>query len=297
MTDKEVFETIDSGAATMEAAGKDSLTRRYMVTGVEEREDSYAQLYAALSNTATLRGRTMIADRLKPKWIAPGIWEWSVEYRPEELLGEARQPKAIGEATFDFDGTGGRFTLREAFVQTAYGPDAPDHGKRINVTPDGVDGVEIVRPQLSFTISQTFSGSTITMPWLRQISLLTGTTNQQPFFGFAPGEVLNLGPSGKQPFHFTSDGTVKAGKREVTFRFAVSPNRADFDVGGITVTEKGGHDYLWVQYEEAEDDDGGGSAKGITRKPVGVYVAVVYQRVSWSTMALRDPDLHYPVAA
>lgn len=41
----------------------------------------------------------------------------------------------------------------------------------------------------------------------------------------------------------------------VTFSFAASPNAVELTVGDITGIDKKGWEYLWVRYQDAEDED------------------------------------------
>jgi hypothetical protein len=291
----DVFEAIGSQSAKLaRAADGDGLTLNYFVRGTTSRIEATEALLDELNSVELLRDgfNVVIADSVDINEIAPGLWEATIEYVPPDKTDEKRQPKAVGEVSFSFDGTGGTYTLTEAFSQQRYGVNAPDHGKSINVSEGSVEGVEIVIPQLSFTLSQRFDGATITLPWLRSVIFATGTVNADEFLGFAPGEVLFLGPSGQQPIKFMDNGTVAAGERDVEFRFAVSPNLRDLNIGGIEVTQKAGHDYLWIQYEETEDSEG----KALTRKPIGVYVAQVYRRTPFAALRISNPEINFPVA-
>jgi hypothetical protein len=98
---------------------------------------------------------------------------------------------------------------------------------------------------------------------------LTGKTNNAAFKGFAAGEVLFLGCSG-----------TKRGDQqwEITFKFAASPNVADFcadwpaDVKPSAAVPKKGWEYVWVRYRETEDTN----AAAMTKKATSVYIEQVY---------------------
>jgi len=79
--------------------------------------------------------------------------------------------------------------------------------------------------------------------------------------------VLFLGASGSRRGLSSSDDW------EVTFRFAASPNRWDVTVGAITGIRKRGWEYLWVRYEDDEDED----TEQLIKRPVAVYVEQVYE--------------------
>jgi hypothetical protein len=97
--------------------------------------------------------------------------------------------------------------------------------------------------------------------------------NNAAFKGFAAGEVLFLGASGS-----------KRGEEdwEITFRFAASPNRANFQVGPITVASKKGWKYLWVRYADAED----ATAKVLVKRSVAAYVEKVYPEGNFAGLGI-----------
>jgi hypothetical protein len=93
---------------------------------------------------------------------------------------------------------------------------------------------------------------------------LTGRVNIYPFKGLASGECLFLGASGSRRAEYND--------WEILFKFAGSPNRGSFNVGGITVPAKKGWEYMWVRYADSKDT----SANEIIQIPVGVYIEQVY---------------------
>ncbi len=298
----EVFEAHDSRATKITADGSgNSREVKFFVTGTDDIDEATNAILSELQASLQLAhaSRIVIADALQIEQIGPQSFSGSMDYAALQAEGGgggggggANKPTAVGEVTFSFDGSGGSFNLLEAFAQTKYGTNAPDHEKRINVNGDGeVEGVEIVVPQLSLTLTQKFAGATITLPWLRSLVLATGCTNSDTWFGFEPGEVLFLGPTGQQPLHFMSDGNVTLGDRDVSFRFAVSPNLTGLTFGDITGVAKSGHDYLWVKYAQKKDSTG----KAMTKAPIGVYVSQVYRRIAFSGLGLSNPSTNYPV--
>lgn len=295
----EVFEAHDSRATKITADGSgNSREVKFFVTGTDDVDDATDAILGELQASLYLgnASRVVIADALQIEQIGPQSFAGSMDYAALQAEGGgggggSNKPTAVGEVTFSFDGTGGSFNLLEAYAQTKYGTNSPNHENRINVNDGEVDGVEIVVPQLSLTLTQKFAGATITLPWLRSLVLATGCTNLDSWYGFQPGEVLFLGPTGSQPLHFMSDGNVTVGDRDVSFRFAVSPNLTGLAFGDITGVAKSGHDYLWVQYEEKKDSTG----KAMTKKPIGVYVSQVYRRIAFSGLGLANPSTNYPV--
>ena len=95
------------------------------------------------------------------------------------------------------------------------------------------------------------------------------------------GECLFLGASGsrRQQGQNPNDGDW-----EITFKFAASPNAVNLQIGTITVASKKGWEYLWVRYEDAEDD----AASMLVKKPVAAYVEKVYEDADFAVLGLGD---------
>jgi len=148
----------------------------------------------------------------------------------------------------------------------------PDHGGAINVTSNGIEGVDIVAPDYQFTKFKRFSGSDVDATFKGNLLALTGSVNDASFFGLAAGECLFVGANGT----YDSD----ADEWSITFNFRGSPNKSGLQVGDITGISKKGWEYLWVQYEEVED----ATATTIVRKPRFVFVEQVYEEKDFSLL-------------
>ena len=108
---------------------------------------------------------------------------------------------------------GGTQKIIRSLGTTRYGPKAPDMGGLINVTANGVEGVEVHVPTLEFTIRRGFALDFVTNDYVKMLAGLTGSVNDDEFNGFAAGEVLFLG----------AEGTQSGGDPwQITFSFAAS---------------------------------------------------------------------------
>jgi hypothetical protein len=294
----EVFELLGTKHSLSRAGTDTSLQSNYWIRGTDDRDAAIAALLTSIDlSPAVMNGTAIvIADSLEIEEVTDDQWQASISFvSPDNpRMSAPQQPKQIGEATFSFDGTGGTTTITQAYAQTGYGTDPPDHGKAVNVIDGIAEGVEVVVPALSFAIQQKFDGGTITLPWLRSIVLATGCVNGDVFLGFMPGEVLFLGPTGSQPFAFFSNGQVQFAEREMEFRFAVSPNLTGLTIDGISVPSKPGHDYLWRH--RVRKTDTSTPPRGITEKTLGVYVSQVYRRIPFATLGIANPAVSFPVS-
>ncbi len=289
----EAFEAWDSqGLKVTAAKSGNSMTIKAIVTGTDDRAVAYAELIANLSNVLDLPPwHVVVADSIDMQPIAEEIWAATIEYISPNDANTPRQPKAIGEVTFEFDGTGGTTRIFSSINQERYPPTATDYHKWIDVDKENnPKGVDIVIPKLTFTLHQSFEGKTITLPWLRKVLFLTGHTNNDTFLGFAKGEVLFLGPAGQQPFSFLDNGQVVSGERDVTFRFEVSPNVTNLQIDDITGIKKNGHQYMWTKNEQVEQSG------VLVPKAIAVYVDDAYPSADFSILGVNDPDAYRPIA-
>ena len=111
------------------------------------------------------------------------------------------------------------------------------------------------------------AGTRVSTSYKKTLAALTGTVNKSSFRGFSAGEVLFLGASG------TKRSRKATAPWEITFRFAVSPNKAGFS-----------WDYLWVRYADKVAEGG----RNVVKKPVAAYVEQVYLEGDFGNLGLGN---------
>lgn len=228
-------------------------------------ENSVAELYRGLKRSTI---------NLSPVWVDDkadaGVWEAIVDYVPQTDAAPE-----IGDSTFSFDTAGGTQHLTQSILTrheiVPDGEPAISHKGAIGVSSQGVEGVDITVPIYNFSETHWIADSTVTDAYKGKLFRLTGKTNLAPFKGCERGECLFLGASGS-----------KRGDEdwEVTFRCAGSPNMENIPIGAtpavpagiMTVPDKRGWEYLWVQYAERE----AASGKVIVSEPIAAFVEQVY---------------------
>jgi len=189
------------------------------------------------------------------------------------------QPPDTGESSFSFDTSGGTQHITQSlstvgtYASPAV-PAAPDFGGAIGVTQDNVEGVDITVPVYTFSETHYLPAGTVTNAYKGTLFNLTGKVNSGGFKGLAAGECLFLGASGSR--------RESEDDWEITFRFAGSPNRTGLTVGDIAGISKKGWEYLWVRYQDTEDDN----AKMLIKKPVAAYVEQVYDEGSFAALGI-----------
>jgi len=153
-----------------------------------------------------------------------------------------------------------------------------NHGALVNVTEEGVEGVDVVIPTLDFTITKEFAAGAVTMSFVRLLYSLTGTVNADNFLGFAPGELLYKGVDAS----FNDDSWA------ISYEFSAIPNVNNIQItapvfnpqrqvvtGVFEIPSKKGWEFLWIEFIE-----GVGPLKKVMKQ---VNVVKVYPEANFST--------------
>ena len=212
------------------------------------------------------------AESYSVSFLGDNAWQVTINYEKNGAEDGAEPLKRARS----FDTTGGTQHITQAYSETRFGTNAPDQKKAIGVDSNGVNGVDIVVPQLQWQETYDVPNVYVTSEWIRGVSGVTGTTNNASFRGFEAGEVLFLGCSGSQEW----DDEKGRGPWSLSFRFVASKNVTGETVGDITGVDKKGHEYLWVRYEESE------SQNVLIKKPKAVYVNKVYREGNFSSLGI-----------
>ena len=252
-----------------------SVTFHYVLAGTS---DDLAAMEALLDATAqyydTLRREAN--PTIEPIWVdegaADGEWACQVRYNPV-TSGAAPEP---GDSAYRFE-TGGGSTHITQSLQTigsyAASGSAPNFKGAIGVTPDSVEGVDIVTPVYEWSETHYFGDSAVTLDYRKDLFRLTGRVNNDAFKGLDAGECLFRGASGSK----RGDDDW-----EISFRFAGSPNRTNLTVGDIGSINKKGWEYLWIRYEDVVDS----AAKRLVKRPLAAYVEKVYETDDFSKLGI-----------
>lgn len=230
-----------------------------------------------------------------------GLWRVVVNY--EKIGGDDPTQTAPLKRARSFDTTGGTAHITQAradrqgngivigeAVWDSNGPNTSlaENGA-INVDESGVNGVDVIVPQLQWTEQYDVPAKYVTSAYIRQVHLLTGSTNIADFRGFKKCEVLFAGLTGSQEW----DAQRGDGPWSLSYKFIASPTRGSTyavtegalpadPIGQITQYDKRGHEYLWVKYAKAEDQ----ANARISRQPIAVYVNKVYPDGDFSKLGI-----------
>lgn len=237
---------------------------RYILDGSNVEPD----IRAHLKNNAPVTYSDLVVQVYKVDPLAYALWQGEVTYgNPDDERSE--EDHATDTAEWTFDTSGGTSHIDQSLEQVGkysnHANGAEDYGGAIGVNGDGEpEGVDVVVPALTWTAKGWLPGTTVTTTYVKKLAELTGRTNDATFRDFDAGELLFMGAVG------ASRGR---GDWEIVFRFLAGKNVANLVVGGITVTTKKAHNYLWVSFEKEVD----GAAKKLCPKPRSVYVERVYE--------------------
>ena len=245
----------------------------YAVAGTASDTEAKTALESAAP--ATWGGLTRTEAEVEPVRIDTGdadscLWRGTARYG---------QSPPTESSTYSFDTTGGNQHVTNSLATPGkYAPsadpnDPPNFKGAVGVTENGVGGVDIVVPVFQFAETHYKPSAFVTVAYVQALRDLTGTVNDAAFKGFAAGEVLFLGATGNKR---------GAGDWAITFKFGVSPNRTNIEVGDITVASKKGWEYLWVFYRPKLDAD----AKIVVHRPVAAYVEKLYEEKDFSQLGI-----------
>lgn len=274
----------DSRQATIVRKGKkatSSYKKSWKVFGTSDDVELHADINARVSSSYAywqypgVPDMQLRAESYSVTYLGDDAWQVQVDYI-KEGAEDGDQPLKRSRS---FDTTGGTQHITQAHEETKYaksGDEAPSQQNAIAVDDSGVNGVDIVVPQLCWTETYDVPNAYVTNEWIKGVAGITGTTNDAPFRSFSSYEVLFVGCSGSQEW----DDQKGRGPWSLSFRFIASKNVYDQTIGDITGVTKLGHDYLWVRYESAVD------AKTLIKKPKHVYVNKVYKSANFAVLGI-----------
>lgn len=230
------------------------------------------------------------AESYTLEYLGDTAWQLQVTYTKDG--GEDDEQREPLKRSRSFDTGGATQHITQAIPSETFpfgdqsfhtgSPAAPNMRGAIGVDGESVQGVDIIVPQLTWTESYDVPSVYVTTDYIKTLSSLTGSVNNAAFRGFAAGEVLFTGSSGSQQW----DEDKGDGPWSLSYKFVASANQGpdktfpSITIGDITDIEKDGHDYLWVRYEDAVENE------TLFKKPKFVYVDKVYRRTDFSEIGI-----------
>jgi hypothetical protein len=290
MADLVWVEDGDSRQATIVRKGKkatSSYTKSYKIFGTADDTVLHTAINAEISAYGQywqypgLPNMKLYAESYSVSFLGDNAWQVTISYAKDgaedgtEPLKRARSFDTAGGTQHITQacsvGSGGTLDFEKRFPSSA-----TNMSGAIGVDSSGVNGVDIVVPQLQWQETYDVPNVYVTSAWIRGVAGVTGTTNNATFRGFDAGEVLFMGCSGSQEW----DDQKGRGPWSLSFRFVASKNVTGQTIGSISGIEKKGHEYLWVRYEDAV------SGSSLLKQPKAVYVSKVYKDSDFSALGI-----------
>lgn len=173
-----------------------------------------------------------------------------------------------------WDSTGGTVKMTTSRGTAAYaraGITAPNFHNAIGVRNGEPEGVDVVIPALKLNFTYKWPTGVIDLAYVKSLAAMVGKTNDNSWYTFAAGELLFLGSTGE------IDLTAPT---EIQYHFAASANATGLSIGQIASVAKGGHQYLWVMFDQAVDQD------RIVQRPRACYVESVYGTANFASFGI-----------
>jgi hypothetical protein len=290
MADLVWIEDGDSRQATIVRKGKkaqSTYTKSYKIFGTADDTVLHTAINAEISAYGKywqypgVSGMQLMAESYSVSFLGDNAWQLTISYS-KDGVDDGTEPLKRSRS---FDTTGGTQHITQACsvgsggtldFENRFPSSATNMSGAIGVDSNGVNGVDIVVPQLQWQEQYDVPNVYVSSAWIRGVAGVTGTTNNASFRGFEAGEVLFIGCSGSQEW----DDQRGKGTWSLSFRFVASKNVTGQTIGSISGISKKGHDYLWVRYEDAV------SGSTLLKQPKAVYVSKVYKDSDFSLLGI-----------
>ncbi len=181
------------------------------------------------------------------------------------------------------DTTGGTLHITNSYATAIYnrtGFTGINYGGLIGMTEDGPEGVDRVIPALRRNCrfrhppGGILSTENDYLDYTKTLAAMTGTTNNDEFFGHAAGELLFMGSTGDFNLGY---------ENEFDYVFLASANATGLTIAqAISGVAKEGHDYLWLEFRGGKNDDD----KWVPTIPVAVHVERIYEKTDFTQLGI-----------
>ncbi len=244
-------------------------TQQYTVTGAS----SEKLAVEAVNEIApkTYNGCKRISSAVTERFSSDG---WRVEVKYERLvktLNDSTDLEPEREVSFDVSGVSQKITRSFHTIKNSA---AASCDGMIGWDGSSVQGCDIIVPEQKFQEIQYFKDSKVTTNLKKKWTFSVGGVNADTFRGYAAGEVLLLGVSGRR------SGTGKDDLWQVTFSFGVRENEV-IQFGGESLP-KCGWDFVWYSWSKRKD------ANRISPQVKAVYIEKVYKRVVFGELGIGN---------
>lgn len=157
-------------------------------------------------------------------------------------------------------------------------PGTPDFKHGIGFNNGLFQGVDVVVPQMGFSIEATLSAAEFGEFQLAYMHNITGSVNHQPIWIFPKGSVLFLGVTGNSQRIKNESTGVWDLWFHVSFEFEAKPPIVNGTIQPFTGVDKEGLQYFWVFHADRKDS----TSQMTIPQPVAAYVETVYPYADFS---------------
>jgi hypothetical protein len=303
------IERIDSGSGQVSTSTDGLISRDVTLRWLVHSIENYAAAETKAASLAPLYYDGHVRTSLVPRPVGNGWYEIEATYGN---AGIQAYPNNFGftgpngvemiPAGLSVDTTTKTEHITTAWVDdngaqpicTGYagpGETAPDSEGAINVSGGRVGGIDVAVPSFTWTEtwlvpawylvngkepaqSKTTSAAAPApnKPYGITLHELGGTVNKSAFRSFLTGEVMFLGAK----FDANRSSTLVP----VTYSFTANRKRTNFKIGNVTVAEKDGQDFMWVQYADAS------TGASPVKRAKYVYVDQIAPRADFSNLEI-----------
>lgn len=280
-------------------------TRHFCITGTDNGGDAYAALMTYLSTnfsdgaggiaTYDIPLKTIQMKKIDgaPVFKADAQFEFpQAGDAASDVNDSGYTMPEIQDNDYQFTATGGTSHITHGIATLSHtaasGETVRDFDGGIGLNNDGTfEGVDVVTPRCSFTISQSFPQGWFSSNYRATLAAAIGCVNSATFDGYPAGCVQFKSVDAKPVWFSYTDSTTgnmcKDWYWRASFKFDVAPSMT-FTFNNTSITKRG-FDYLWKLTEKVEDSSG-----NVTAKIVQVNVEQVYNSFDFSTLYLNFPS-------
>lgn len=296
----EFIELFDSGSGGLTSGDNGLQEREVTLKWLISGKAGYLDAENWASEQAPFNYQGHRRTRIDIRGLGNGWYEVAATYTNAGFPSEEGEQGDGGNQgspnSISIDTTGGTEHVTQANTKNVVGAAVSDTGQvvykagagnvdgegALNVEGDQVRGVDVTVPQFQFTETWTFPSPYVVQTYIAVLYDLTGKINNAPWRIFDTGEVLFLGAR----FEMTQGASAVA----ITFAFSARPNVTGLSVGEIGGIEKGGWDYMGVEYSSVAEEG------SIIKKPKSVSISSVYEGGDFQGLAIgnRFPGVYLP---
>ena len=255
-------------------------TREYAISLASTRDIALAAIQAVAPAIDTIGGVSRFLESIEVKEFGGGCWDATAKY--------VKNPNRV-EMNFDI-GTGSikamqsiatvRTYPEEVTLDFPYEP--PNFDKGISYNGTHFDGADREISKLEFSLNKKLQMSILPATYLVDVFDLAQKTNAEEFSFTWKGQELWF-PAGTLRFRGAQIKIDSDEALDLTYKFLYEKNvtvEDDITVGGIGPIEKGGHELLWVYYDDATSN-----GRKIKRA-VAIYIEQMYYSGDFNILIL-----------